>query len=267
MPLLTHNQLRVTRRTVSLPRLPGAFDGLRLVQLSDLHFYEYTDPAYYDDVASRVNALKPDVVAVTGDIVHFGQTHMSQAAQFLQKIQATDGKFAIIGNHDFHDGAYSQNIANMLGDCGYVFLRNASASLEKSGERLHFAGLDDLWYGVPDIARGLENIPPGQATVVLAHNPLMFDPIAHAYADRVDLVLAGHTHAGHVYIPILGPIYRKIFRMKYRYGLFEKNGCQLHVTSGVGSAAFYMKKLKMGFPRFRFNTHPEIAVLTLLQAV
>ena len=79
----------------------------------------------------------------------------------------------------------------------------------------------------------------------------------------MDLVLSGHTHAGHVYIPMLGPIYRRIFRMKYRYGLYRKKHCQLYVTSGVGSAAFYLKKRRLGFPRFRFNTRPEIAVLEL----
>lgn len=264
MPLLTHNQLKVTRRRVTLRRLPQVFDGLHLVQLSDLHFYEYTDPTYYDAVADQVAALQPDVVVVTGDIVHYGPTYMSFAAGFLNKIQAKEGKFGIIGNHDFHDDAESENIGKLLIDCGYTFLRNASAHIERDGQALYFAGLDDLWYGVPDIAKSLQAVPSDSATVVLAHNPLLFDPIAHAFPGRVDLVLAGHTHAGHVYIPVLGPIYRKIFRMKYRYGLFEKNGCQLHVTSGVGSAAFYLKKKKIGFPRFRFNTHPEIAELTLV---
>lgn len=263
MPFLSHNDLKLTQRTVKLKRLPKAFHGCKLVQISDLHFYEYTDPAYYQRVAELVNEMKPDILVVTGDIVHYGETHIPQAAAFLKQMKAGQGQFAIIGNHDFHDGANSANIAAMMTKCGYTFLRNQQAFIEQAGERLWFSGLDDLWYGVPNIAQGLEGIPENQPVIMLAHNPLMFDPIAYAFGNRVDLILSGHTHAGHVYIPILGPIYRKIFRMKYRYGLYEKNGCQLHVTSGVGSAAFYLKKQRLGFPRFRFNTHPEIAVLTL----
>jgi uncharacterized protein len=263
MSFLTHNDLRVTARTVTLPRLPQAFDGLKLVHISDLHFYEYTDPAYYAFVVQQVNALQPDVVALTGDIVHFGETHIPKAAEFLKQIQASEAKFAIIGNHDFHDGAQAQNVGKMLEESGYTFLRNMHAKLLRGNEGLYFAGLDDLWYGVPDTEKSLQGIPLEAATIVLAHNPVMFDPIAYSFGGRVDLILSGHTHAGHVYIPFLGPIYRRIFRMKYRYGLYEKHGCQMHVTSGVGSAAFYLKKKKIGFPRFRFNTHPEIAVLTL----
>jgi predicted MPP superfamily phosphohydrolase len=132
---------------------------------------------------------------------------------------------------------------------------------------LWFAGLDDLWYGQPDLRQALSGVPSQtEATIVLTHNPLLFDPLAMAAPGQVDLVLAGHTHAGHVYIPVLGPIYRRIFRMKYRYGLYKKQGSQLYVTSGVGSAAFYLKKRKLGFPRFRFNTYPEIAILTLVRA-
>ena len=270
MAFLTHNHLRLTRRTVSLSRLPGSFEGFQWVHLSDLHFYEHTDAAYYDRVVRLVNDLKPDAVAVTGDIIHFRAEYMAQAASFLRQIRA-EHKFAILGNHDFHDNANGKQIGTMLRDCGYTFLRNGHAFLERSldgspdnsGERLYVAGLDDLWYGAPDIVQALDGIPNHQATVLLAHNPLLFDPVATVFADRVDLVLSGHTHAGHVYFPLLKPIYRAIFRMKYRYGMFEKNGCQLHVTSGLGSAAFYLKRRKIGFPRFRLNTHPEVALLTL----
>ena len=263
MPFLTHNHLRLTRRTIQLSRLPKAFEGFKIVQLSDLHIYEYTEPAYYEQVIRLVNELSPEIVVLTGDTVHFGKAYIPMAASFLRQISARHGKFAIIGNHDFHDEANGDNIGKMLQDCGYQFLRNKSAFIEYQQERLWFVGLDDLWYGIPDIEQGLQAVPLDQAVIMLAHNPIMFDPIAYNFGERVDLVLSGHTHAGHVYIPILGPIYRKIFRMKYRYGLFRKNNCQLHVTSGVGSAAFYLKKLRIGFPRFRFNTHPEIAVLTL----
>ncbi|WP_303673067.1 metallophosphoesterase [Vampirovibrio chlorellavorus] len=264
MDVLTHNQLRVSQRQICLPRLPQAFHGLRVVQLSDLHFYEYTSPDFYNAVVRQVNALNPDLILLTGDVVHYGPDYIEPARSFLHQLRANFGKWAILGNHDYNDSQWGQLIEAMLPQAGFRLLKNESDCLQRDGQRLWLAGLDDLWYGAPNISQALAAIPTErEVTLMMAHNPLLFDPIALGAHGQVDLVLAGHTHAGHVYIPFLGPIYRKIFRMKYRYGLYEKNGCQLHVTSGVGSAAFYLKKRKIGFPRFRFNTWPEIAVLTL----
>lgn len=264
MPILTHNDLNVTERVISLPRLPSALEGLTLVQISDLHFYEYTSIDFYQRVSEAVNAIAPDLILMTGDVVHYGPDHIPAAQRFLSGLNARAAKLAILGNHDYNDGRYGAMIGEMLPEAGFRLLKNDSYCLEKNGERLWVAGLDDLWYGAPDIPGTLSSIPTeADVTIVMAHNPLLFDPLALGGHGKVDLVIAGHTHAGHVYIPFLGPIYRKIFRMKYRYGLFEKNGCHLHVSSGVGSAAFYLKKRKIGFPRFRFNTYPEIAVLRL----
>jgi predicted MPP superfamily phosphohydrolase len=267
MPFLTHNELRITRHTIPLKRLPAAFEGFRLVQISDLHFYEYSDPVYYSRVIAEVNALQPHAIALTGDVVHYGPNYIEMAASFLSQLASGPAKLAILGNHDYNDGAWGDAVSKMLGQIGFQVLKNSHHCLEKDGERLWFAGLDDLWYGQPDLRQALSGVPSQtEATIVLTHNPLLFDPLAMAAPGQVDLVLAGHTHAGHVYIPVLGPIYRRIFRMKYRYGLYKKQGSQLYVTSGVGSAAFYLKKRKLGFPRFRFNTYPEIAILTLVRA-
>lgn len=266
MPLLTHNTLHRTERKIAIERLPLALHGFRIVQISDLHFYEYTDTAYYDRVAEAVNALCPDVIVMTGDVVHFGARHVAMAGEFLSRLQANHAKLAVLGNHDYNDDALSGNVTEMLEAVGFQLLKNANQPVLVNGQAIWFAGLDDLWYGQPNIPQALAGVPSHQdVTIMLAHNPLLFDPVALTNHGRVDLVIAGHTHAGHVYIPFLGPIYRRVFRMKYRYGLFEKNGCQLHVTSGVGSAAFYLKKRRIGFPRFRFNTHPEIALLELIQ--
>jgi predicted MPP superfamily phosphohydrolase len=267
MPLFTHNTLRLTERRIPLQRLPHAFEGFKIAQISDLHFYEYTDHVYYDRVVEAVNALAPDVIVLTGDVVHYGPDFIPAAGDFLRRLEARHARLAILGNHDYQDGAMSRHIAAMYADIGFELLVNASRAIERDGHRFWFAGLDDLYYGQPDITRALSGVPTqDEMTIMLAHNPLLFDPVAMAGQGRVDLVISGHTHAGHIYIPPLGPIYRKIFRMKYRYGLFEKNGCRLHVTSGVGSAAFYLKKRRIGFPRLRFNTHPEIAALELISS-
>jgi len=264
--MLTHNQLRITRKDVVLTRLPAAFDGLRIVQVSDLHFYRYSPPEFFSRVVKEVNALAADVLVMTGDVIHYGNDHLDLAARYLEPMTAALGKFGIIGNHDYCDGARSAHVEKMLVDSGFSVLRNANTALERSGERLWFAGIDDLWHGAPDLWQTLARIPiETEPVVLLAHNPLMFDPARYYPHGMVDLTISGHTHAGHVYLPFLGPVYRYMLSHKYRYGLYEKDGRQLYVTSGVGSAAFYFKIGKNGLclPPFRFNTHPEIAVLTL----
>jgi len=268
MAFLTHNDLQVTEREITLPGWPAALNGLRVAQISDLHFYEYSSPAYYDSAFRVLDDLTPDLLLLTGDIVHWGTAYLPMAAEFLSRTRAKYGKIAILGNHDFAvNGTDRTSVQapffDTLNACGFTTLKNEHARLTIHGVPLYVAGLHDLWYGRPDIEQALAGIPEEAALVMLSHNPLMFDPVACHFSDRVHLVLSGHTHAGHVYIPFLKPVYEKIFRMKYRYGLFHKEDCTLHVTSGIGSAAFYCKRFGFGFPRFRWNTRPEIALLRL----
>lgn len=266
-PLLSQNELTVVKRTIYLPRLPAGFEGFRLIHISDLHFYEHTDPAYYERVVSEVNWLDGDLLAVTGDIIHYGEDYIPMAASYLERLNARHGKYASIGNHDYFDNHGSERIEGMLRRCGYRVLRNDSECLTLPGnDRLWLTGLDDIKYGSPDIARALKSVPSQhEATLMLIHNPLLFDPVAYFPEHQVDLLLAGHTHGGHFYVPIFESVYKALFRMKYRYGMYQKKQSQLHLTSGVGSPGFYYfgEKFSAATPRFRHNTLPEIAVLTL----
>lgn len=270
--MLTHNDWKLTHRKLHLPRLPKGFDGLRIAQLSDLHFYEYTDPAYYRTIIDATNELAPDVIFMTGDVVHYGNKYLPLAAEHLSRLDAKIDKYAVLGNHDHHDGGKGRHVAEMLTELGFEVLVNENTVLThpETAERLWIAGVDDWKNGKPDLEAALTGVPSTEeATILLSHNPLMFDPVHRHPRHQVDLVVSGHTHAGHVYIPILWLIYRYVFQMKYRYGLFQRGKTQLHVTSGVGSAAFYvtLPGLKFGFPRFRYNTHPEIACLELCRSL
>ncbi len=280
LPTLTHNELRVNRRWVELPHLSTGFQPegrpFRLVHISDLHFYEYTDPRYYQRVAEQIDALAPDAIAITGDLIHYGSAHVWRAGEFLAGLRAPLGKFAAIGNHDYADGAKSRNIQAMLEESGVQVMRNRNLCLKRgrpgdSECRLWIAGLDDYKHGRPDLSKALAGLPePGRDPVImLAHNPLHFDAVARDPLTPVDLVLSGHTHAGHVYIPLLEPVYRHILRMKYRYGFYRRNRTRLYVTSGVGSAAYYVNLgvCKFSFPPYRYNTYPEIAVLELVSSL
>lgn len=272
--ILTHNDLKITETSFSLKRLPAVWDGLRVIQLSDLHFYEYSSIEFFDAVSRKVAELSADVIVITGDMVHFGNQHLDKVETFLSSLQAPCGKFAILGNHDYYDHAQGQHVSQTLRNSGVTVLVNDACRLEKEGQSFWIAGLDDLWCGMPDIDKALANVPGNECVLMLGHNPLLFDPVSYYKKQPIDMLLAGHTHAGHVYIPMLGPIYRHVLKMKYRYHHHQKPfrkmvtssdiKTQLYVTSGVGSAAFYWKgkKRQFGFPRFRYNTNPELVVHT-----
>ncbi len=287
---LTHNDLKITRHAVTLPGLSERFSSeaepLRLVQVSDMHFYEYTDPSYYQRVADTVNKLNPHLIVSTGDLIHYGGLYVEDAGRFLSQLKASYGKYAVLGNHDYADGKRGQLIRAMLKDSGYQLLLNDHVCLQpqttsppsnnpsnSSEPNLWLVGLDDYKHGTPHLEKSLSGIPKNKAlkdpVIMLAHNPLHFDVITQHADSPVDLVLSGHTHAGHFYLPFLKPIYRYVLKMKYRYGFYQKNNTRLYVTSGLGGAAFYINLLfyKRGFPRFRYNSCPEIAVFDLIPAI
>ncbi len=278
---LTHNDLKVSRHVIPLSGLSPSFvppgeSSFRLVQVSDLHFYEYTESHYYQRVLDEIQKWAPHLIVSTGDLIHYGSDYIEQAGEFLSLLSAPYGKYAVLGNHDYADGKRSQAIRQMLESSGYHLLVNNHIGLEprhgQSDTKLWLVGLDDYKYGKPDLTKALSGLPPLSQTkkkapvIMLAHNPLHFDVVTQQADSPVDLVLSGHTHAGHFYLPFLKPIYRYVFKMKYRYGFYEKNKIKLYVTSGLGAAAFYMNFLsyKRAFPRFRYNAEPEIAVFDFI---
>jgi len=271
--MLTHNALKFTTHEVVFERLPAAFDGFKIVQLSDLHFFQYTDPDFYQNVVEQVQAFEPDLIAMTGDTVHYGNQHVAVAQRYLSQLKAPSGCFAVLGNHDYYDDNRSQDITSMLADAGFQLLKNQNQKITREHQHIWLSGLDDYWQGTPNIDEAVSEIPMDREfTLMMVHNPLLIDPVAfYDSSGYIDWVIAGHTHAGHVFIPWLQVIYRQIFKMKYRYGWYAKNKTRLYVTSGVGSAAFYFKgvphqgrkKYRFAFPRFRYNTHPEIVAFTL----
>jgi predicted MPP superfamily phosphohydrolase len=275
MSFLTHNQWLVTRKTLRFDQLPLALRGLRLVQLSDLHFYEHTDLIFWRAIIDTIHALEPDILVCTGDIIHHGSRFLGVAGKIMSQLQGRLGQWGILGNHDYHDGARGQAVTDMMQDSGWLMLRNRYQVVDVEGVRLCVSGVDDMLAGQPDfvsaipVLRPPETFPsvviPPDFTVMLAHNPMLFDVITTRFASHVNLVLSGHTHAGHVYVPTLRWAYDELFKIPYRYGHYQRDHCQLFVSSGVESTAFYLFKqsLQIALPRYRVNCYPEIVCLEL----
>ncbi|HEX4311082.1 MAG TPA: metallophosphoesterase [Acidobacteriaceae bacterium] len=239
---------------MQIARLPDGFRGMRIVQASDFHYADYTEPYFLRDVVQQINQLRPDLVVLTGDFISFGplpisyaRRHAPACAAILSGI-ACPLRYASLGNHDYVAGP--TYVADPLREHGIPVLINSAVALEREGRRLWLAGLGSACSDAADPARATAKIPAGEPVIMLAHEPDILPDIARY---GVDLMLSGHTHGGQVRIPFLPPIHLPEYGRKYIEGGFRLGPTQLYVNRGIGA---------VGVP-FRFRCPPEITVLTL----
>lgn len=259
--------LEVSHSDVYLPGLHGAFDGMRIAQLSDIHLDVYTEPFFLHHAVDRINQLNPDAVLLTGDFVtgikgshrlpalgRFTDATAWQCAGILKKLQCPL-RYAVLGNHDVHVGA--EAVVEALTDNGITLLRNAYSPIERGGGRFWLVGLDDPLEGNPDpdlaIPASVRNIPH-EPVVLMCHGPdYVDDLLTFPGGQSVSLMLSGHTHGGQIRLPFIGPLALPTLGKKYVEGWFRFGKLQLHVNRGLGT---------VGVP-FRFDCPPEISLLTL----
>ena len=251
---ISRHEISIERRTIRLDRLPEQFHGLRIVQISDFHYAEYTEPFFLREMVRKVNRLRPDMVLLTGDFVsfqpmplEFARRHAPACAAILSSL-ACPLRYAILGNHDYVVGP--EYVAAPLREHGIPVLMNSAVALEREGKRLWLAGLGSACSDAADPARAIPRAAAGEALIVMAHEPDILPEVARY---DVDLMLSGHTHGGQVRIPFLPPIHLPIYGKRYLEGLFRLGRTQLYVNRGIGA---------VGVP-FRFRCPPEITVLTL----
>jgi predicted MPP superfamily phosphohydrolase len=243
---------RVVRRTVEVPGLPPAFDNYRIVHLTDVHCGPWTPAARVRRWVGRINALEADLVAVTGDLITTGNDYVGAVSRELGELRARDGVFACMGNHDyFTDG---EAFASALGGAGLTVLRNRGRLLRREGGQLFVAGVDDTWTRRADVRETLQERPAGTATLLLAHDPMLF---GEAASHGVELTLSGHTHGGQIAVPGLA---RKLnlarFASPFTTGLYRLGRSALFISRGAGTTG----------PPIRLGAPSEISLLTLRAA-
>jgi predicted MPP superfamily phosphohydrolase len=246
------HRTRIVHRDVAIPTLPEAFDGYRIVQLSDLHCGPFASGRRVEAWVAAANRLEADLVAVTGDLIASGATFVPVVARALGALRGRDGVFACMGNHDYF--TEGESMATALTDNGLAVLRNRGVAIERGGERLYVAGVDDTWTGRDDLDETLAGRPAGAPTVLLAHDPALFPDAA---VRGVELTLSGHTHGGQLGVPFFARRWN-LARVMTRFasGFYREGASTLYVNHGLGTT---------GVP-IRWLVAPEIAVLTLRRA-
>lgn len=269
------NRLVVVSETLKIKNWNPAFDGLKIVMLSDIHGGSNgVTEEKLREIVSKTNEQNPDVVVMLGDYVSqvrelkpVGEHHLRMPVETiaanLAGIKATYGVFVVLGNHDgwFDD----DSVASALTRVGYKVLQNEVAAIEKDGQRLRIFGMKDHlklsggWLRISaDSKRYLSTTGDGDL-IVLQHSPDILPVVAGEYSisPELRLILASHTHGGQVWLPILGRmVVPSGFGQKYAYGHIFDKGVDMWVTSGIGTSILPI----------RFMVPPEIVVLTIRPA-
>ncbi len=257
---IARHEIDIVRRPVAITNLPTPFHDYRIVQISDIHLDEYTEPFFLERIVHHVNALQPDLVLLTGDFITHGSLTfvagrhaIRRCAEILTNLTAPL-RYACLGNHDVAYDAPA--VIEALHATGTPVLVNQFIPLERSGERLWLCGVDDPGQSHPDLNLTIP-AKPDAPVILMAHEPdYADDVVAHPRGRFVDLMLSGHSHGGQIRLPFLGPIVLPPLGEKYPEGFYRFNQMQLYVNRGIGT---------VGLP-FRLNCPPEITLLTLRPA-
>lgn len=245
-----------TQVTVASGALPEAFEGFKIAHVSDLHNAVFGRKN--EKLLSLIRAAKPDIIAITGDLIDSRHTDIDSAMAFVEAAAEIAPVYYVTGNHesrlDFDE------IEPRLIAAGARVLRNEAEDIGRGGERIRLAGIDDPSFirtgGTAEerAAAELEQLGDGGGTftVLLAHRPELVEVYAEYGAG---LVLSGHAHGGQVRLPLLGGLYApgQGLLPEYDSGLFSLGETQMVVSRGLGNSVAPL----------RVNNRPELVIVTL----
>ena len=225
---------------------------LNVVQISDLQVSEYYETNRLDKVIEKVNAQKPDILLFTGDLFDNYSKYPEQRAPMIEKLKAFKaniGKYAVWGNHDYGGGAV-RVYEDVMSAGGFTVLRNQGETLTLSdGRQVFLGGLDDSLLGNPSVSDTLAYRQNYDYAITMTHEP----DVADAFIGTdIQLVLAGHSHGGQVWMPFY-PI-KNVLAEKYTRGLYQLDAItQLYVNTGIGTTSIHA----------RFGVIPEVTQFTI----
>ncbi len=256
--------VKITRIKIPIKKLSSNIDSFRIVQISDLHFgpTNYA-PDFFKKCVQKINDLKPDLIALTGDFMQWDSGFAKELAHLLSTLRSQHGTIAILGNHDYgvcHPGhpatdpVNHQEVIDAFEGQNIKVLHNESVFLGEHGNGLHVVGIGDFWteHFKPHIA--FENLTDTfHPIIVLSHNPDTVDPLKDY---SFDLMLSGHVHGGQISFPFIGPLVVPVKHRHLRRGLHWVHDRWLYTNRGLG---FIFKA--------RLLSPPEIACLDLVRSL
>jgi predicted MPP superfamily phosphohydrolase len=262
--LYERQNVEVVRQRVRLARLPKAFEGFRIAQLSDIHLGPFTTADYIRRCVAITNGSQPDLIALTGDYVCWDPEAQGEAVRVLAGLRAPHGVFGCMGNHEA-DVGIEDSITRLFAAQGIRMLRQESAPIRLRDDTLNLIGIDNGSDVASEAEQQVEGdrrlrqlkalVVPNTVNILLIHYPQGFDQPELG----IDLTLAGDIHGGGQLS--LDFVHRglnlgSLMGVPYIRGLYENGGAQLYMNRGIGIT---------GFP-IRLGARPEITVLELARS-
>ena len=248
------SSIRLARYDVTLDA--PDLKGLKIAVISDLHGgAPFIDTAKIDRVVAMTNTAHPDLVLLTGDYVIqnvLGGRRMPIATivAHLKPLSAPLGVYAVLGNHDRWDDA--PTITRAFEQGGIPVLENSPVQFRRGGGVITLIGVGDHYSGYSNVAQALAGVPVEAQALCFTHSPDVFPELPRTCA----LTIAGHTHGGQVWLPILGRIavaHQSLYGQRYAIGVIRENGKTLFVSPGIGTSALPV----------RFMVPPEISLVAI----
>ncbi len=248
--------LQVTDYTITSDKLPEAFDGYKICQISDLHCSYFGE--HQEELIDKIKEFEPDIIVLTGDIIDFKNRDYDCVEELLKGIVNIAPVYSVTGNHEYVEYEVLTTMRSLYNQYGITELENDGITITKDTESIFLYGLrfTGSYYNDYSIDEILEHkLPKADKetySILLNHTGNQFDPISeYGY----DLVLSGHTHGGIVRLPFIGGLLAndRSFFPKYDGGLFEKNGSTMILSRGLGESN----------PIPRFYNRRELVFITL----
>ena len=244
--------LTVEHVQIPIKNLKSGVEGLKIVQLSDIHLHPHTKIEFVQKAIALANSLQPDLVVLTGDYVSRKADSIFELAPVLAGLNAKYGVFTILGNHDLWTNRAV--VTDALRAAGLPVLHNEGLEINVGQDSIFLAGLDDLWSGQPDLHAALDKKAGDMPVIMLAHEPDFADTLS---ADgQIALQISGHSHGGQVRLPGIGAPILPYLGKKYDQGLYKVNDMWLYTNRGIGLSSIPI----------RINCPPEITEFTLVGA-
>ena len=236
---------------IELDNLGGDFDDYKILNLTDIHLGQWINPKYLDDLVDYVNTLDFDLITLTGDYFSYVMEGYEESLkESLKKLEAPDGKFGVLGNHDHWMDA--KIIRNIFKASNIVDLSNDVKTIEKNEDYLNIAGVDSCTVCADDLDKVIAKMPKDIPTILLAHEPDFAKQSSQT--NMFDLQISGHSHGGQFIIPKLKTTpFRGPNSTKYPVGLYKVGNMIQYTSKGLGTNSF----------RIRINCKPEITIITL----
>lgn len=251
------SNIKVKEIELESSNIPENFDGMRIMYVADFQFdtKKKFNKKALNNVISLMNKTDKDLILLGGDYTNWEGKIIPFFEEFCRVEKPKYGIYSVTGNHDYSN---HELVLRELAKNGIKNLDNKKTVIKIKDQNIIISGVEDLWFGNPNINKALDGVEEKDFTILLSHNPDYFEEISNLDKRKIDITLSGHTHAGMVSIfglfsPTTGSITK--YGEKYRYGMKNYNDHKIYITSGLGGSAFGQY--------IRFFARPEIVILKL----